>query len=187
MHHPTFSDLLNMAEGVVLYPVPIVTIRYDPHDDLQANADILPPLTRLSLAELPTAKINRPHVNSDTDIASSTSYHPDSLTYSSPADTPNPRLPTPHPFALTASNPSLPPLHWSTPTVPFTHRLRVENRLFDFIMEQVSSSATELQTAKWIHSYWLEQGKCLVGTDDLMGPQLPAWYPSESTPVASKA
>ncbi|KDQ56913.1 hypothetical protein JAAARDRAFT_194857 [Jaapia argillacea MUCL 33604] len=291
MHRPTTSDLLEEAEGVVYYPIPVVTIRYDPSKDLQADAAILPPLTRLRLSELLMVEPIRIRIDSDTDVASSASYHPDSLTSSlhesdyqpvspllsalgdssftsttdldleerhpqpfsrhpsaSPADAPNPRVPTPHPFALAVSAPTtpasewpslptppnepttvnawgsgwtqeqvdewnqtdnrgwneeaiidsesvqkdqpsntpLPPLHWSTPSIPYADRLRTENHLFDFLMERISESATTLQTAEWSHSYWVEQGKRLAGSDGLMGPQLPSWHPSEPAPVAPK-
>ncbi|KDQ50679.1 hypothetical protein JAAARDRAFT_199805 [Jaapia argillacea MUCL 33604] len=85
------------------------------------------------------------------------------------------------------SNPPLPSLHWSAPTISFTHRLGIKNQLFDFVMEQVSSSATKLRTTEWTHSYWIKQGKRLVGSDGLLGPQLPTWYPTEPAPFAPKA
>ncbi|KDQ51514.1 hypothetical protein JAAARDRAFT_198986 [Jaapia argillacea MUCL 33604] len=162
MHRPTSSDMLEEAEGVIYYPTPVVTIRYDPAKDLQADATILPPLTRLRLSELPTVEPVRICIDSDTDVASSASYHPNSPTSSlhesdyqpvspllsalgdsasasttnldlegrhprpfnghppaSPADAPNPRLPTPHPFALAVSAPATHTLEWpSLPTPP---------------------------------------------------------------------
>ncbi|KDQ50814.1 hypothetical protein JAAARDRAFT_199652 [Jaapia argillacea MUCL 33604] len=82
MHRPTASELLEEAKGVVYYPTPVITICYNPSKNLQADASILPPLTHLHLSKLPMVEPGWICIDSDTDITSSASYHPNSLTSS---------------------------------------------------------------------------------------------------------